>query len=283
VPPRRIRGHEIRGAGDPLPWGESRGEPAGGAGSFSASPSANPAGPRKRVLRVAHLIAPSLAALAFASVTTASAAGATPASGGGASAGPATASGTSGSATGSASATASGSATGSATSPAASTSSGGVGIGATPALPFPQPTVPGTTAKIIHGLAYAPADAPLQVQQAIWAGDRIRLKPYRVGGGHGVWNDTAYDCSGTVSYVLHAAHILRVSMDSGQFMSWGRRGAGAWMTIYTNPGHAFIEIAGIRLDTSAEGDPHPPPGTGPRWRPLLTATSGYVARHPSGL
>ena len=102
----------------------------------------------------------------------------------------------------------------SASSPGASASSGGVGIGATPALPFPHPTVPGMTAKIIHGLAYAPADAPLQVQQAIWAGDRIRLKPYRVGGGHGVWNDTAYDCSGTVSYVLHAAHLLKVSMDS---------------------------------------------------------------------
>jgi hypothetical protein len=142
--------------------------------------------------------------------------------------------------------------------------------------------VPGTTAKIIHGLAYAPADAPPQVQQAIWAGDRIRLKPYRVGGGHGVWNDTAYDCSGTVSYVLHAAHLIKISMDSGQMMSWGRHGAGAWMTIYTNPGHAFIEIAGIRLDTSAEGDPHPAPGTGPRWRPLLTDTGGYVARHPAG-
>jgi hypothetical protein len=143
--------------------------------------------------------------------------------------------------------------------------------------------VPGETAEIIHGLAYAPADAPLQVQDAIWAGDRIRLKPYRVGGGHGKWNDTAYDCSGTVSYVLHAAGLLKVSEDSGQMMSLGRHGAGEWMTIYTNPGHAFIEIAGIRLDTSAEGDPHPPPGTGPRWRPLLTDTSGFVARHPLGL
>ncbi len=166
--------------------------------------------------------------------------------------------------------------------PGATATSGGAGIGAAPAVPLPRPTVPGMTGKIIHGLAYAPADAPLQVQEAIWAGDRIRLKPYRVGGGHGVWNDSAYDCSGTVSYVLHAAGLLKVSMDSGEFMSWGRRGAGAWMTIYTNPGHAFIEIAGIRLDTSAEGDPHPAPGSGPRWRPLLTATGGYVARHPAG-
>jgi hypothetical protein len=174
--------------------------------------------------------------------------------------------------------------------PTASATSGGVGVGGvggptatTAALPCPHPTVPGSTAEIINGLAYAPADAPLQVQKAIWAGDRIRLKPYRVGGGHGKWNDSAYDCSGTVSYVLHAAGLLKVSEDSGQMMSWDRRGAGQWMTVYTNPGHAFIEIAGIRLDTSAEQDPHPAPGSGPRWRPLMTSTSGFVARHAAGL
>ena len=161
--------------------------------------------------------------------------------------------------------------------------SGGAGMSAQPALPFPRPTVPGFTAKIIHGIAYAPANAPLAVQEAIWAGDRIRLKPYRVGGGHGKWNDTAYDCSGSVSYVLHAAGLLKISEDSGQMMSWDVSGIGQWMTVYTNPGHAFIEIAGIRLDTSAEQDPNPPSGSGPRWRPLMTSTAGYVARHPLGL
>ena len=177
------------------------------------------------------------------------------------------------------------------TAPTATATSGGAGVGdpslspiaTTAALPCPNPTVPGTTGKIIHGLAYAPADAPLQVQEMIWAGDRIRLKPYRVGGGHGKWSDTAYDCSGTVSYVLHAAGMLKISEDSGQMMSWGQRGLGQWITIYTNPGHAFIEIAGIRLDTSAEGDPHPAPGSGPRWRPLLANTSGFMSRHPLGL
>jgi hypothetical protein len=138
-------------------------------------------------------------------------------------------------------------------------------------------------AKIIHGIGYAPSYAPIQVQRAIWAGDAIRRKPYRVGGGHGVWNDSAYDCSGSVSFVLHAAGLLTTSMDSGEFMSWGQSGVGAWITIYTNPGHAFVEIAGIRLDTSSEQDPHPAPGTGPRWRPLVTSTAGYVARHPTGL
>lgn len=175
--------------------------------------------------------------------------------------------------------------------PSATATSGGAGFGGanggttgtTPALPCPHPAVPGTTAQIINGLAYAPVDAPLQVQKAIWAGDRIRFKPYRVGGGHGRWNDTAYDCSGSVSYVLHAAGLLKVSEDSGEMMSWGRHGAGQWITVYTNPGHAFIEIAGIRFDTSAEQDPDPPPGTGPRWRPLMTSTTGFMARHPAGL
>jgi hypothetical protein len=176
--------------------------------------------------------------------------------------------------------------------PTATATSGGASMGGvsgaggptatTAALPCPHPTVPGTTAEIINGLAYAPTDAPLQVQRAIWAGDRIRLKPYRMGGGHGRWRDTAYDCSGSVSYVLHAAGLLKISEDSGQMMSWGQNGLGQWITIYTNPGHAFVEIAGIRLDTSAEGDPHPAPGTGPRWRPLMTDTSGFTARHPLG-
>ncbi len=168
-------------------------------------------------------------------------------------------------------------------------STGGAGIGGptvsgpgTPSTPL-HPTVPGVKARIIHGVAYAPSNAPIQVQRAIWAGNQIRLKPYLYAGGHGVWNDVGYDCSGTVSYVLHAAGLLKTSMDSTGFESWDRSGSGQWMTVYTNPGHAFIEIAGIRLDTSAAGDPHPAPGTGPRWRPLLRATGGFQARHPANL
>ena len=166
----------------------------------------------------------------------------------------------------------------------ASASSGGVGVGPGPgpaSTPL-HPVVRGFVAKIIHGLAYAPSYAPLQVQRAIWAGDQIRHKPYIYAGGHGIWNDAGYDCSGAVSYVLHAAGLIKTSMDSGEMMSWGEAGPGAWMTIYTNPGHAFIEIAGIRFDTSSEQDPNPPPGSGPRWRPLVTSSSGFDARHPGG-
>jgi hypothetical protein len=170
-------------------------------------------------------------------------------------------------------------------SPTTSATSGGAGVAgpATPTSTAAQPVVVGVKAKIIHGVAYAPSLAPVQVQRAIWAGNKIRLKPYRVGGGHGVWNDTAYDCSGSVSYILHAAGLLPVSMDSSEFESWGKRGLGQWITVYTNPAHAFVEIAGVRLDTSAEGDPNPPSGSGPRWRPLLNDTGGFQQRHPTNL
>ena len=163
--------------------------------------------------------------------------------------------------------------------------SGGAGVApgaAGPSTPF-HPVVQGWTARIIHGVAYAPSYAPLAVQRAIWAGDRIRHKPYIYGGGHGAWIAAGYDCSGSVSYVLHAAGLLRTSMDSSGFESWGQSGIGQWITVYTNPAHAFVDIAGIRFDTSAEDDPHPPPGSGPRWRPVMNRTSGYMARHPAGL
>jgi cell wall-associated NlpC family hydrolase len=169
-------------------------------------------------------------------------------------------------------------------SPSATTN-GGQGIGApltAPSTPV-HPTVPGDTAKIIKGIAYAPAYAPRQVQEIIWAGNQIRTKPYVYGGGHGVWKDIGYDCSGSVSYVLHAADLLKTSMDSSGLESWGQSGTGQWVTVYTNPGHAFIQVAGIRFDTSAEGDPHPAPGTGPRWRPLMHGAPGFQSRHPSNL
>ncbi len=164
--------------------------------------------------------------------------------------------------------------------------SGGAGLGApatSPGTPS-EPIVQGSVAKIVNGVAYAPSLAPIQVQRAIWAGNAIRHKPYIYGGGHGSFNDAGYDCSGSVSYLMHAAGLLSTPDDSSGFMSWGIRGAGHWITVYTNPAHAFVEIAGIRLDTSAEGDPNPRAGSesGPRWRPLLGDTSGFMRRHASG-
>jgi cell wall-associated NlpC family hydrolase len=161
---------------------------------------------------------------------------------------------------------------------------GGAGVGAPPPGPSTpaHPTVPGYVAEIVHGVAYAPAMAPIQVQRAIWAGNKIRKKPYIWGGGHAAFKSAGYDCSGSVSYVLHAAGLLKRPDDSSDFEGWGQGGSGEWITVYTNAGHAFIEIAGIRFDTSAEADPHPPRGTGPRWRPMWAHPRGFMARHPSG-
>ncbi len=162
--------------------------------------------------------------------------------------------------------------------------SGGAGVGAGPApVSTPShPIVQGSTAKIIKGVAYAPADAPIQVQKAIWAGNQIRTKPYIWGGGHAAFIARGYDCSGSVSYVLHAAGLLKTPYDSSDFEGYGKKGLGHWITVYTNPGHAFVQIAGIRLDTSREADPHPAPGSGPRWRPLYKHPAGFDARHPTG-
>ncbi len=145
-----------------------------------------------------------------------------------------------------------------------------------------QPTVPGVVAQIVNGVAYAPDQAPVQVKQAIWAANQIVGMPYRLGGGHRLgFTDHAYDCSGTVSFAMHGAGLLARPRDSSSFMRYGAAGKGAWITVYTNPGHAFAVIAGLRLDTSAAADPAG--GSGPRWRPNLRSTSGYRARHPVGL
>jgi cell wall-associated NlpC family hydrolase len=184
-----------------------------------------------------------------------------------------------------------------ATSDRSFSSVGGVGFTPPPPPPSPNaggsapssgpvaakgsgPTVPGVRAKLIRGVAYAPASAPIEVQRAIWAGNHLRNKPYRYGGGHRTFKDTGYDCSGTVSYALRAAGVVDSPLDSSSYMRWGERGRGDWITVYTNPGHAFVVIAGLRLDTSAAGDPRG--NSGPRWRPLLRSTRGFAARHPEG-
>jgi len=124
--------------------------------------------------------------------------------------------------------------------------------------------------------AVAPAGAPREVVEAIAAANRITRKPYKWGGGHGRWRDSGYDCSGAVSYVLHAAGLLKVARDSSGLMSFGQRGPGEWITVHTHGGHAYVVIAGLRFDTSGRGE------DGPRWRPEPPG-GGYVERHPTGL
>jgi len=145
----------------------------------------------------------------------------------------------------------------------------------------PQPLVPGTQAVLLpDGTAAAPADAPPQVQNAVWAANTIQTLPYRYGGGHKSFiSRRGYDCSGTVSFALGAAGLLKRPRDSSGFMRYGDKGPGLWFTVYTNPGHAYVVIAGLRLDTSSAGAGG---GKGPRWRAKGRPTAGYTVRHPRG-
>jgi hypothetical protein len=128
-----------------------------------------------------------------------------------------------------------------------------------------------------NGIALPPLEAPEAVKQIIEAGNIIARAPYLWGGGHGRWLDKGYDCSGSVSFALAAAGLLDGPLASGPLMSWGEPGRGKWVTIYSNPGHVFMEVAGIRFDTSGRQV------TGSRWQNELRSTSGFVARHPAGL
>ncbi len=118
---------------------------------------------------------------------------------------------------------------------------------------------------------------PLRVRRIIAAGNRIAGKPYKYGGGHGRWNDSGYDCSGSVSYALHGAGLLSSALTSGGFMSWGAPGKGRWVTIYANPGHVYMVVNGRRFDTTGRDE------SGSRWQSRSRSPAGYTVRHPPGL
>src|SRR4051812_20302393 len=124
--------------------------------------------------------------------------------------------------------------------------------------------------------AIAPDSAPQEVKDVIAAANEITTKPYKYGGGHGSWDDSGYDCSGSVSYALHGGGLLSKPLDSTGFESWGQAGRGQWITVFANSGHAYAMIAGLRFDTSGAGE------EGPRWRPEARSSSGYTIRHPAG-
>jgi len=145
----------------------------------------------------------------------------------------------------------------------------------------PELLVPGTLARYVDGIAAAPMGVPLAVQEIIWTGDQIIGLPYIYGGGHASFTSPGYDCSGTVSFALHGASLLPAPEDSSEFMAWGSHGVGRWVTIFSNPEHAYMTVAGLRLDTSSADDPSNQQG--PRWRPLRPANPGFTVRHPLGL
>jgi cell wall-associated NlpC family hydrolase len=130
------------------------------------------------------------------------------------------------------------------------------------------------------GLAVAPVDAPPAVQAVIQAGNEIAHLPYRFGGGHGTFEDNAYDCSGSLSFVLGAAGLLNTTVTSGQLEHWGQAGPGRWITVFAAAGHTFMYVAGLRFDTVALAE------TGSRWSNRSADESNlnsFVVRHPAGL
>lgn len=147
------------------------------------------------------------------------------------------------------------------------------------AAPAPLRLAPGDQAKVgSDGLAIAPANAPEAVKQIIAAGNKIAKTPYIYGGGHGNFpEDKGYDCSGSVSYALWGAKLLKSPLVSGDFPAWGESGPGQWVTIYGNSGHVYMVVAGLRFDTSgADAD-------GSRWHKSSRPTKGYGVSHPKGL
>ena len=181
--------------------------------------------------------------------------------------------------------------------PASAPASAGVSVepaGATSSLPTPQSVADirkeladsGMSASTNQatltpdGLAVAPIGAPAAVQAVIAAGNQIAHLPYRYGGGHMTYEDTAYDCSGSISYVFAAAHLLDHTVVSGDLERWGQPGPGKWITVFANAGHTFMYVAGLRFDTVALAE------TGSRWsdrsadEPDLKT---FAVRHPPGL
>jgi cell wall-associated NlpC family hydrolase len=146
------------------------------------------------------------------------------------------------------------------------------------APPPPEKVVPGAKGTITaDGFAVPPATAPEAVKDVIAAGNAIATSPYKWGGGHGSWDDTGYDCSGSVSYALHGGGLLNTSLVSGDFAHWGATGRGTWITLYANASHVYMVVAGLRFDTSARSR------TGSRWTSEMRSSDGFAVTHPKGL
>ncbi len=129
-------------------------------------------------------------------------------------------------------------------------------------------------ARLVHGKAIPPSNAPARVVGVIEAANKIaRGKGYCYGGGHGSFKSKCYDCSGSVSYALHGGRFVRSPMASGDFMHWGRARKGKWITVFSNPGHVYMTVAGLRFDTSMTK------GAGPGWSKEMRSGAGYRKRH----
>ena len=131
--------------------------------------------------------------------------------------------------------------------------------------------------KITDGQAVLLVEAPDAVKAAVDAANRIAGKPYKYAGGHGIWEDDGYDCSGSTSYVLHAAGVLDEARSSSGFKDYGEPGPGEWISVHVKPGHVFLVIAGARFDTTDHAD------IGPGWREADRLPEAFEIRHPKGM
>ena len=168
--------------------------------------------------------------------------------------------------------------------PAAAQDPGACAPGAVEGVPV---TTAGHAQLLSDGLAAAPADAPPAVQGIIGAGNQIAGRPYLLGAGHGLPLSEAapaYDCSSSVEHLLYGGGLLALGYDapSGTLESFGLAGPGRWVTLYANPDHVFMYVAGLRWDTHDAAGPGDG-STGIGWHPLIRSSAGFVARHPAGL
>lgn len=150
------------------------------------------------------------------------------------------------------------------------------------AAPAPRAAAPAASNSQIRfdgRFAAVGSNAPMQLQYAVYAANTLQNKPYVRGGGHASVEDSAYDCSGSVSYVLIKAGLLRSPLSSSAFSTYGEAGPGRFITIWVKPGeHVFMTICGLRMDTSGQVT-----GEGPRWRTKSRSYAGFSPRHPAGL
>jgi hypothetical protein len=144
--------------------------------------------------------------------------------------------------------------------------------------PYVYHYIPGRTATLDNGYAVVPRTAPLLVRQAIDAGNELVGKPYRYGGGHRNYYDTAYDCSGAVSFVIHSIGRMNTPTPSKELRGYAESGPGRWITVYASREHSFLVVAGLRFDTGYGDGEH-----GPQWLTRSRPAGDFVTRHPDGL
>lgn len=134
-----------------------------------------------------------------------------------------------------------------------------------------------------------PRNRLLAIQRGVAEANKLAGRyPYSWAGGHGKLGvpggqmengGPGFDCSGAVSAVLGAMGLISTPMDSTALMSFGQPGAGKWITIYANPEHTFMKIAGAWFGT---GSAKEAVRGGPAWGNHDPNLSAYTVRHPKG-